>query len=152
MDKCNKNLFKKTEATLYNYKNLEVKITNLDIDIESLKNNYQGIAPISYKERSQSTNKFNSVVENEVINREENIGDLIKELERDKNYNINLKRKIDNALRTLPEESFKLVKLRYFNGKQTWTAIGRKLNMDKDYCCRKRCEIIESLGKLIYNF
>lgn len=148
----NKNLFKKTEAILYDYKNLEIKIMNLDIDIETLKNSYCGVAPVSYKGRTQSTNKFNSVVENEIIDREENIEDLIRRLEIEKNYNINLKKKIDNALKTLPEESFKLVELRYFKGKQTWTAIGRKLNMDKDYCCRKRCEIIERLGRLIYSF
>lgn len=148
----NKSLFKKTEAILYDYKNLEIKIMNLDIDIETLKNSYCGVAPVSYKERTQSTNKFNSVVENEIIDREENMEDLIRRLEIEKNYNVNLKKKIDNALKTLPEESFKLVELRYFKGKQTWTAIGRKLNMDKDYCCRKRCEIIERLGRLIYSF
>lgn len=148
----NKSLFKKTEAILYDYKNLEIKIMNLDIDIETLKNSYCGVAPVNYKERTQSTNKFNSVVENEIIDREENMEDLIRRLEIEKNYNVNLKKKIDNALKTLPEESFKLVELRYFKGKQTWTAIGRKLNMDKDYCCRKRCEIIERLGRLIYSF
>ncbi|MBV4422936.1 siderophore-interacting protein [Clostridium tyrobutyricum] len=147
-DKMEEKLFKKTEGTLYNYKNLEIKIMNLNIDIETLRRNYQGVSSIRYEEKTQSTNKFNSSVENEVVNREK----LIKKLENERDCNVNLKRKIDNALKTLPEEEFKLVDLRYFKGKQTWTAIGRHLNMDKDYCCRKRCDIIEKLARLIYSF
>lgn len=142
-------IFKKTEYVLYNYNDLEIKIKNIEIDIENLKNDYNGVAGISYEEKTGSTFKFNSSVENEVVKKEK----LIKHLEGVKEYNLNLKRKIDNALKSLTDESYKLVELRYFTKpKRTWIAIGKELNMDKDYCCRKRCEIINKLASLIYSF
>ncbi|MCD2345797.1 hypothetical protein [Clostridium guangxiense] len=143
------NIFKKTEYALYNYKNLEIKIKNIEIDIENLKNDYTGITAISYEEKSSPTFKFNSSVENEVVKKEK----LIKQLEGVKEYNLNLKRKIDNALKCLTSESYKLVELRYFTQpKKTWVAIGNEIKMDKDYCCKKRCEIINKLAELIYSY
>lgn len=146
-------IFKRTEHALYNYKSLEIKIKNIEIDIENFKNDYNGVTGISYEERSAPTNKFNSSVENEVIRREGKTANLIEYLEGIKAYNLNVKRKIDNALSSLNEESYKLVELRYFTKpRKTWIEIGRKLNMDKDYCCKKRCEIINELASLIYSF
>lgn len=145
--------FSKTEDILCNYRNLEIKIKNIEIDIENLKNDYNGIAKTGYGEKSSPTYKFNSIVENEVIDREEKIDELIKHLEEAKSYNLNLKRKVDNALSTLTEEAHRLVELRYFSKpKKTWIAIGKEMNMDKDYCCKKRCEIINYLSDLIYSY
>ncbi|MDP4147465.1 MAG: xanthine dehydrogenase [Bacillota bacterium] len=147
------NIFKKTEQALYDYKSLEVKIKNLNIDIESLKNDYSGIAAITYGEKTGATNKFNSSVENEVINREENAAVLIKKLEGIKLYNINLKNKIDNALETLDETELTLVQLRYFHKpKKTWISIAEELRIDKDYCCKVKNCIINKLSDLIYSF
>lgn len=147
------NIFKRTEYILYNYKSLEIKIKNIEIDIENLKNSYQGVSAATFDERIGPTYKFNSSVENEVVRREGNVDKLIKELEISKAYNISLKAKTDNALGTLTPESLKLVELRYFkNPGLTWTAIGRELNMDKDYCCKKRYEVIHQLSRLIFSY
>lgn len=144
----NKKLFRKVEATLYNYKNMDAKIQNLEIDIENLKKTYQGVSPIQYGEKVQGTNKFSSVVESEVVHKEK----LIARLEEQRADAIALKAKVENALKTLDNESRRLVELRYFGRKNTWVAIGQKLNLDSSYCCKRRVLIIERLGELIYHF
>ena len=144
----NKKLFRKVEATLYNYKNMDAKIQNLEIDIENLKKTYQGVSPIQYGEKVQGTNKFSSVVESEVVHKER----LIAKLEEQRDDVVSLKSKVENALKTLDAESKKLVELRYLGKKNTWTAIGIKMNLDSSYCCKRRALIIERLGELIYHF
>ena len=64
------NMFKKTEYALYNYKDLDIKIKSIDIDIDMLENDIT-LKAISYEEKTGPTNAFSSSVENEVIRREE---------------------------------------------------------------------------------
>lgn len=143
-----KKLFRRVEATLYNYKNMDAKIQNLDIDIENLRKSYEGVSPLQYGEKVQSTNKFSSVVENEAVHKEK----LLSKLEEQRADAVALKAKVENALDTLDAESKKLVELRYLGRKNTWVAIGQKLNMSSNYCCALRTQIIEQLGRLIYPF
>ncbi|NSB15851.1 hypothetical protein [Clostridium beijerinckii] len=144
------NNFKKTEYTLYNYKSLDTKIKNIDIDIDNLENDIT-VNAISYEERSSPTNAFSSTVENEVIKREEKIADKIQALKSKRKYNLNLKTKIDGALEQLTSDEFKLVELRYFSkDKKTWVEIGLNLGFDKDYCTKLRNKIIDKLSDLIY--
>ena len=56
-------LYRKTEALLYNYKNMKAEIKNILLEIEDIENNYRGIEAITYEEKSAPTNKFNSSVE-----------------------------------------------------------------------------------------
>ncbi|AGK98181.1 hypothetical protein [Clostridium pasteurianum] len=143
-------VFKKIESDLYNYKYLNVKIENLKIKVEDISNSYDGCTAISYEERTGKTNKFNSSVENEVVNRIENAMPAIGELERKITYYINLKKKIDNALTVLSPMQRQLVELRYFSfPTRSWVSIERDLHMNKDYCCTKRKEVITLLSKLI---
>ena len=65
--------FKRVEAMLYNYKNTVAEIKILKRDLEILENDYRGTGAIGYEEKTGSTNKFNSDVENEVIKRAEKI-------------------------------------------------------------------------------
>ena len=50
-----KELFKKVEGRLHNYKNLELQIKNLELDIEQEKNEYRGCGSISYDEKTGVT-------------------------------------------------------------------------------------------------
>lgn len=144
------NNFKKTEYTLYNYKSLDIKIKNIDIDIDNLENDIT-VNAISYEERSSPTNAFSSVVENEVVKREEKTTEKIQILKSKRKYNINLKTKIDGALEQLTSDEFKLVELRYFSkDKKQWVEIGNKLGFDKDYCTKLRNKIVDKLSELIY--
>ena len=59
-----KKLFRETEASLHNYKYLEIQINSLELDIEREKNDYRGCGAISYDERSGVTYNINRSVEN----------------------------------------------------------------------------------------
>ena len=65
MDK-NKELFKKVEARLHNYKYLQIQIDNLELDIEEIKNDYRGCGSISYDERTGSTYNISRTIEDEI--------------------------------------------------------------------------------------
>ena len=126
----NKDNFKRMEYTLYNYRNLEIKIKNIEIDINNLENDIT-IKAISYEERTGATNAFNSTVENEVIRRDEHVQEKISILKAKLKYNKDLKVKIDGALEGLTDTEKSLIELRYFSReKKKWAEIGMKLGID----------------------
>lgn len=137
--------FSKTEYLLYNYKNIQAEIKNIDIDITELENSYTGCGVINYEEHSQPTNKFNSEVENEVVSREKRIQHL-KTVRYHKQYQIN---KIDNALNTLTKRENEIVKMRYFD-KITNRKIAEKLDLTEQYICKINTDIINKLIPLIF--
>lgn len=144
------NLFKKTEKTLYNYKNLGLEIESLDIHINSILNDVS-IEGVSYEERSSPTNAFSSSVENEVVKREEHHAEIIEKLRNKKQGLIELDKIIKVALNSLESEEYKLVELRYFiKPKKSWVEIGMKLGLDKDTCCRMKNKIINKIMSFIH--
>lgn len=145
------NLFKKTEYALYNYKDLDIKIKSIEIDIEMLKNDIT-LKAINYDEKTGPTNAFASQVENEVIRRDEVVKEQIHKLQRDKLLYLSRKNKIENALNCLTKEELKLVQMRYFtNPKWSWVRIGLDLGMDRVTCCGNRNKIINKLSDYIFN-
>lgn len=145
------NMFKKTEYALYNYKDLDIKIKSIDIDIEMLENDIT-LKAISYEEKTGPTNAFSSSVENEVIRREEKIQEQINKLKRDKLLYKSRKLKIENALELLTKEERKLVELRYFSRpKKSWVEISRVMNIAHTHCCTMRVKIINNLNEYIFN-
>ena len=142
--------FKKMERTLYDYRKLDTAITNLDIDIEHLKNDIT-LKGISYEQRSSPTNAFSSIVENEVIKREEYVYTEIDRLQRLKADKMALRAKIYNALKDLKDHESKLVNLRYLDkDRYTWLDIGLELGFDKNYCQKLRNDIINQLIEIIF--
>lgn len=145
------NMFKKTEYALYNYKDLDIKIKSIDIDIDMLENDIT-LKAISYEEKTGATNAFSSSVENEVIRREEKIQEQINKLKRDKLLYKSRKLKIENALELLTKEERKLVELRYFSRpKKSWVEISRVMNIAHTHCCTMRIKIINNLNQYIFN-
>lgn len=145
------NLFKKTEYALYNYKDLDIKIKSIEIDIEMLQNDIT-LKAINYDEKSGPTNAFSSSVENEVIRRDEVVKEQIQKLQRDKLLYVLRKNKIENALNCLTKEEVKLVQMRYFTKpKCSWIKIGLDLGMDRVTCCGNRNKIINKLSDYIFN-
>lgn len=146
------NMFKKTEYALYNYKDLDIKIKSIDIDIDMLENDIT-LKAISYEEKTGATNAFSSSVENEVIRREEKIQEQINKLKRDKLLYKSRKLKIENALELLTKEERKLVELRYFSRpKKSWVEISRVMNIAHTHCCTMRIKIINNLNQYIFNW
>ena len=143
------NMFKKTEKTLYDYKNLSYEIESLDIHINSILNDVS-IAGVSYEQKFP-TNAFSSSVENEVIKREEYQAELIDRLRKKKKGLIELDRLIKVALNSLEPEELRLVELRYFiKPKKSWVEIGMTLGLDKDTCGRMKNKIIHKITNHIY--
>ncbi|MDU1053340.1 DUF722 domain-containing protein [Clostridium baratii] len=127
-----KNIFRKTEAILYDYNNLALRIDLLKAEIKDIEETYQGCGAMSYEERTQATNKFNSSVENEIIQREKEL----RALKLDLNNKIKLKRRIDAAIQGLKkDEERKLVELRYINKRPlSWNQIAYVLKYSQEYC------------------
>lgn len=100
-----KDLFRRTEGLLYDYNNLVTQIELLKLDIEDMKREYAGCGAIEYKEKTGGTNKFNSSVENEVLEKER----ILKAYSSDLSRKIRLKRRIDAAIENLKHEERKLM-------------------------------------------
>ena len=143
-----KNLFRKTEAILYDYNNLTLKIDLLKAEIKDIEETYQGCGSISYEERTQATNKFNSSVENEILEKEK----LLKINKIDLNNKVTLKRRIDSAVQGLKDEERKLVELRYINKRQlSWNQIAFVLKYSQEYCRKDlRKKAINKIGDTIF--
>lgn len=141
--------FKETEYYLYNHKNLNELNDITDTKIEAL-NNDVSLKAISYEEKSGSTNKFNSDVENEVIRREEKNEALIEALKKEKLKRNFIAKIVDNFLNTLDAEQKKIIELRYFaKPKQSWTQISLETNRSVAQCIRERSMLVEKLAKMI---
>ncbi|MFR0047465.1 MAG: siderophore-interacting protein [Clostridium butyricum] len=142
-----KELFKRTESVLYNYSMLKAEINNLELELEELENEYEGIGAMVYEERSGATDKISDSVANEIIFKEKEVYKLNK-IKRSKEI---LLSKINNALDVLDDNERKVVHYRYLNGKRTWMQVGEILAIDSNYCCNTlRVNIINKLSKMIF--
>ena len=147
MSKDKKELFKKVEGRLHNYKNLEIQIRNLELDIEKEKNDYRGCGAIGYDEKTGVTYNISRTVENEVIAKEKRIGNLMqtkleKEIE---------KKKIENALTTLDSRETDLFNLLYNSrSKNNMNYISIKMHMDRSHCYRLRERVVYKVMSILY--
>lgn len=110
---------------LKEYKRNEIKIQNIEIEIEILKDE-DGLKAIEYKDTVASGRSKNSIVENIVIS-----SDLkIKALEIKKGILEKKQSKIMNLIKILNEDERKIIELRYFDSfPYTWDLIAERLNM-----------------------
>lgn len=138
--------FKRVEAMLYNYKNTLAEIKILKRDLEILENDYRGTGAISYEERTQSTNAFNSEVENEVVKRAEKIQRLkhkirLKEIEIEK---------VDAVLETLNKNDKYLIEEYYMN-RQQLKYICHEIGLAESYASAYKTNLIANLVNIIFN-
>ncbi|MBZ6007549.1 hypothetical protein K1514_16785 [Paraclostridium bifermentans] len=145
MDK--KELFKKVEGKLYNYKYLEMQINNIELDIKKEKMKYRGCGAISYDERVGVTYNISRTVENEVIAKEKRISKLMqnkleKEIE---------KQKIENALSCLDANETNFFELLYNSKpKNNMKYISMKLHMDRSHCYTVRERLVYKIMGMLY--
>lgn len=145
MDK--KELFKKVEGKLHNYKYLEMQINNIELDIKKEKMEYRGCGAISYDERTGVTYNISRTVENEVISKEKRISKLMqnkleKEIER---------QKIENALSCLDTNETNLFELLYNSkSKNNMKYISMKLHMDRSHCYTVRERLVYKIMGMLY--
>lgn len=146
----NKELFKKTEAILYDYNNLALKIELLKAEIKDIEELYKGCGAIGYEERTKSTNKFSSPVESEVLEKEKKL----KMLRNILNDHLTLKRRIDIGIKILNHEESILLKMKYFSCKKyRWIDIANKISYNKDYCRKDiRNNVINKIAPFISSY
>ncbi|QAA31095.1 sigma-70 family RNA polymerase sigma factor [Clostridium manihotivorum] len=138
------NEYKKIEAMLFNYKQTEVEIKNIELDIEEIKNEYRGVGTIYYGDKTSSTNKITSSVENEIEYKENKIYNL-EILKRKKEIEL---QRIDNVLSILTEDEYRLIELRYFK-KLQYKQIADRLCMNDIYIIDKKKKILNKLIPLM---
>lgn len=142
-----KELFKKVEGKLHNYKNLDAQIKNIELDIEKEKNDYRGCGAISYDERTGVTYNINRSVENEVIAKEKRIGKLMQ-LKLEKEIE---KKKIENSLTCLD-----IIETNFFDffynsrNKNSMTYISGKMHMDRSYLYTLRENMVYKIAGMLY--
>nr|WP_195365983.1 hypothetical protein [[Eubacterium] tenue] len=142
-----KELFKKVEGRLHNYKYLEMQIINIELDIKKEKMEYRGCGAISYDEKTGVTYNISRSVEKEVIAKEKKIGELMqnkleKEIE---------KKKIENALTCLDTNETNFFKLFYNSkSKNNMKYISMKLHMDRSHCYTVRERLVYKVMGMLY--
>lgn len=141
----NNPLYRKTEAILYNYNKVKAQIKNIELDIESIKNEFNGLGAIGYEERTQSTNRFNSSVENEVVNREIEVNQL-ERYKRQKEIEL---LKVDNAIGSLTEREKVIIEMRYFK-KYNNRIIAAKLDLAEEHICRIKNSAVNQILDSIF--
>lgn len=139
------NLSKKTEAMLYDYNKTKSEIKNIDLDLSLLKSDIGGVGAIVYEERTGSTNKFKSSVENEVISREIRI----QKLEQVKLIKLIEIEKIDNALSNLTPREYSIIKMKYFD-KEKNRYIAAKLDLTEEYVSELKAGIIRHVMNILF--
>lgn len=95
------------ESFLYNYKSIKLAIENLKMELATM--DEPSISAIQYKECTGKTNKFNSDVENKILQKE-----LLKS--RIEHMETKIKQ-IDKALSILPDIEREIIQYRYIEGK-----------------------------------
>ena len=142
--KHNDPLYKKIEAILYNYNLNKAQIKSLNLEIEYMKNIYGDLNSISYKEKIKSTNKFSSIVENELIKKE----DEIKKLENKKRLKEVEIEKVNIALSVLDDREKGIIEMRYFE-KYSNIQIAAKLYLTEQHTTKIKSAAINKIAKLL---
>ena len=138
------NNYKRVEAMLYNYKKTKAEIKILIRELEILENDYRGAGAISYDEKTQATNKFNSSVENEVINKTKEVYELENKIKLKEIEIAN----IDDALSTLNEREYYIIKEYYINNRLL-KVIADEIHVNENYASELKHKIINKLTSMI---
>ena len=136
--------YKKIEAMLYNYNKTKAEIKNLDIEINYMQSNFEGISGLNLTEKTGKTYKITSSVENEVINKDKKV----KELEYIRSLKVREINKIDNAIDSLTDREKLLVKYRYFDRIGN-LATANKLELTEQRVSELKKDIIKNIESII---
>lgn len=125
---------KEVENILKGYRDLLIDIDITELKIEEVEEEYRGCEGIEYKETIGVTNKFNSTVENEVMNKEKRLFTLKNKLERLKRE----KRRIDRAVNNLEGVERVVIELRYINKRViSWKNVADTIGYCENHCMKR---------------
>ncbi|EOU2113564.1 TPA: hypothetical protein ACG0NJ_002193 [Clostridium perfringens] len=123
--------YREVEEILKGYRDLLDRIETIKEEMRELKEFYLGCGAIEYRECTGTTYKFNSSVENEVVDKEKRLAQLNIELTR---CTI-LKNRIDNAVSKLEDVDKKVIEYRYINKRSLgWKEIAFAINYSESHC------------------
>ncbi|NFH81737.1 hypothetical protein FDA09_16615 [Clostridium botulinum] len=137
--------FKKTVTMLKNYRKLQSKLSMWNLQKEKMKYKFDGVNAIGYEERSSPTHKFNSNVENEVINRSFDF----EVIEKNIIYYENQIKEIEIALDMLTERERFIIEKKYFD-KIKNIDIALDLDLTEEYVCDLKRGIVNKLSDILF--
>lgn len=133
------------ENLLKNYRKNKFRINDIDIEIEKIENSFEGIRGLNIsQEKTGPTNKFNSDVENEIINKERRIDQL-------KQNKIKLQTEIkrtENLLNYLEGRNKKVIEMRYIKGLK-WDDISEILEISNPTSIKIKDDSIQELVTIL---
>lgn len=133
------------EDLLKNYRKNKFKINDIDIEIEEIQKTFEGVRGLNIsQEKVGPTNKFNSDVENEIINKEKRIEQL-------KQTKIKLQTEIkraENLLNYLEGRNEKVIRFRYIDG-LNWNKISERLEISEPTCRKVKNDSIKELISIL---
>ena len=133
--------YSKIEGILYGVPKLKVEIDNLRLDLEEAQE-VIGMRGTSGNEKAgNATNAFSSSVEDEVINRDENLEDTIVVLTNAITRKERHLKRIENIFGTLTEEGCMLIEMKYFK-RYTVGRICELLDITPDTFNKRRKKIL----------
>lgn len=143
--------YSKVEGILYGVPKLKVEIDNLRLDLEEV-NEVVGIRGASPNEKAGSaTHAFSSAVENEVVVRDEKLGERIQAITKAIVRKERQLKRIENILDTLTEEEAMLIEMKYFR-RYSVNRICELMDISADTFTKRRKKIIvKRLMPLFYN-
>lgn len=138
--------YKDVENMLYSFNSIKAAVVDIQIEIDSINNNYIGIIGAGENDirPTSPTNAFNSNVESEVINKER----CIEKLERVKRAKQLQVDRIENMLTTLREDERELVAYKYFK-KYSLNRIAGILDLSYETVKTNKRLIISSLANFL---
>lgn len=139
-----KEKIKEIERYLNDYNFIKGQIGDLKLQLEEFKDDYIGINSKGISEGSYKTNKISSNVEAEVIDRENKINVLEKNIKQ-KQLLLN---RLDNAINNLDSRDRLFIDLKYIKKERNYT-IADTLNCSVEYVTEKRKLVIRNLMKII---
>lgn len=143
---CDANIkYKKVEKLLYNVPRNKVKIRNLKLELERVKNNYRGCGGFVIEEKVGNTYKITSSVEDEVVAKEEKETSLKRRI---RTLEIEIE-KVDNALAILTERELEIVELLYFKQMRN-KDVAQQLLFTQQYFAYLKTTILNKLIDYIY--
>ncbi|MGL4571645.1 MAG: DUF1492 domain-containing protein [Clostridium sp.] len=133
------------EELLKNYRKNKFRINDIDIEIEEVQNSFEGVRGLNISnEKTGPTNRFNSDVENEIINKEKRMDQL-------KQNKIKLQSEIkrtENLLNYLEDRNKKVIEFRYIQGLK-WNVISERLEISEPTCRKVKDDAIEELISIL---
>ncbi len=133
--------YKKVEQDLRKYNSLKVSVENHKEQIELMKEDIQRVRSMTYDHINFDTNEVHRSVENEILDKKQEIKKLEREIQRNKVLIDRIDRSLEGILN---EPDRKILKLFYMDD-ETWYDVAAEVGMSPDHCKRRRSKAIQEL-------